>query len=111
MLSNDLAKGTCIYIYIWQKEGDRKDTLYDKGRRRFMLTNVIAMRKIRCTLKMSHAGDSDRGKVQHVMIHFLRSCDGIFAVHLSAHHKTLCVQMVSIVYLSVSELKTYHNLS
>lgn len=78
-----------------------------------MFTNVGAIRKIRYTLKMSHAGASDKGKVQvtNVMIHYVKCCSGVFAVHLSAHHKALCVQMASTVYLSVSEFKACQNLS
>lgn len=50
-------------------------------------------------------------QVRNVMIHFVKRCGGIFTVHLSAHHKAIYVQMASIVYLSVSELKAGQNLS
>lgn len=65
----------------------------DKDRGRFMFSYGAATRKIRYTLKVSHAGDCDKGKVQvwNVMIHFVKSCSGIFTVHLSAHRKALGV--------------------
>lgn len=85
----------------------------DKDKRRFMFFNAGATKKIRYTLKVSHARDSDKGKVQvrNVMIHFVKSCSGIFAVHLSAHRKAFGVKMASAVYRSLSEFKACQNLS
>lgn len=93
------------------KEGDERDTLCDKGKKRFMYTNMGAIRKIRCRQKraISEIGKEANVQVHNVMIHFVKSCSGIFAVHLSAHHKAPCVLMARTIYLSVSELKACQN--
>lgn len=58
-----------------------------------MFTNMGAMRKIRSTLKMSHSGDSDRGKGASA------ECDdsfyqklrwGLCRAFISLPHGTLC---------------------
>lgn len=95
-------------IIYSKKEGDERDTLCDKGKKRFMYTNMGAIRNIRCRQKraISKTGKEANVQVRNVMIHFVKSCSGIFAVHLSAHHKAPCVLLARTIYLSVSELKT-----